>query len=139
MIDFFIPHEPLPQDRARHAVRKRKDGTPFTATYDTSRSRQWKRLVATYGKKAIAEPYPPREPLKVAIFFFMTKPVSTKRELPSVKPDLSNLLKGIEDGLNGIAWHDDGQICQIKTTKIYSDKPGVRICIDTMVEQTKLF
>jgi crossover junction endodeoxyribonuclease RusA len=33
-------------------------------------------------------------------------------------PDLSNLVKAIEDGLNGIAYQDDRQVCSIKAMRI---------------------
>ncbi|WP_241685238.1 RusA family crossover junction endodeoxyribonuclease [Companilactobacillus metriopterae] len=49
--------------------------------------------------------------------------------LPTVKPDIDNYTKAILDGLNGYAWHDDNQIIQVKSTKLYSDKPRTEITI----------
>lgn len=38
---------------------------------------------------------------------------------PTVKPDLDNVVKLIEDALNGIAWNDDQQIVQLSAGKKY--------------------
>lgn len=63
-------------------------------------------------------------PVKIDIKFFMTRPKTVKKQLPDVKPDLSNLIKSLEDGCNGILWEDDSQICQITASKEYSTGQG---------------
>jgi Holliday junction resolvase RusA-like endonuclease len=63
------------------------------------------------------------------------KPVSLpkKRTHPVTRPDADNYLKGILDGLNGIAWEDDAQIVSISVTKIYHDTPGVHLSISEII------
>ena len=48
-----------------------------------------------------------------------------------VKPDLKNLVAGLEDSLNGIAWHDDSQIIGHITRKKYAPVPGCYVSIFT--------
>jgi Holliday junction resolvase RusA-like endonuclease len=45
------------------------------------------------------------------------------------RPDKSNLNKFYEDCLNGIAYHDDGQIADGRTRKIYDENPRAEIII----------
>ena len=49
--------------------------------------------------------------------------------LPTKRPDCDNIIKIILDGLNGVAYHDDSQICRVSFKKIYSEKPGVAVLI----------
>ena len=49
--------------------------------------------------------------------------------LPTKRPDCDNIIKIILDGLNGVASHDDSQICRVSLKKIYSEKPGVAVLI----------
>ena len=43
------------------------------------------------------------------------------------KPDVENIVKGILDALNGIAYDDDSQITELLVTKAYSDKPRAEV------------
>ena len=48
------------------------------------------------------------------------------------KPDSSNVLKAVEDALNGIAYADDSSICSMTIVKKYSDTPRVEIMISEL-------
>jgi Holliday junction resolvase RusA-like endonuclease len=50
---------------------------------------------------------------------------------PCTKPDSDNLLKCL-DGLNGIVWIDDKQVVVATIRKIYSDRPGLTIEVDSL-------
>ena len=46
------------------------------------------------------------------------------------KPDLKNLIAGLEDALNKIAWHDDAQICSYgRCLKVFDDGQGPRTVV----------
>lgn len=133
MISLFIAGAPVAQGRPRFA--RTANGV---RTFDPKKSAEWKHFVRLRANSEGIKPFPQGMPLVLLVEFHISRPASVskkKRPHPTVKPDLSNLLKGIEDGLNGIAWHDDAQVCQITMGKRYSDTPGVRICIWEMVEE----
>jgi Holliday junction resolvase RusA-like endonuclease len=48
---------------------------------------------------------------------------------PITRPDCSNLLKNAEDGLNGIVYRDDNQIVELQVSKVYGDKPQMRLIV----------
>lgn len=50
---------------------------------------------------------------------------------PATTPDADNLLKSL-DGLNGVVWRDDRQIVDAVVRKIYSDRPGLTITVETL-------
>ena len=46
---------------------------------------------------------------------------------PATKGDADNYAKGILDSLNGLFWHDDGQIVDLHIGKYYSDNPRIEM------------
>jgi crossover junction endodeoxyribonuclease RusA len=52
--------------------------------------------------------------------------------LHTKKPDLTKMLRAVEDALTGIVWKDDSQVCQFYCCKHYTEKtPGVEVNIIT--------
>lgn len=50
---------------------------------------------------------------------------------PTKKPDADNTLK-LCDALNGIVWKDDAQVVEAHVTKVYSERPGLCIVVETI-------
>ena len=48
---------------------------------------------------------------------------------PLKKPDADNILKVVQDALNGLAYPDDVQIVESHIVKRYSDAPGLNVLI----------
>lgn len=77
-----------------------------------------------------------KEPLEKAIriksmMFEMPIPKSLKTkvahgQMHTKKPDIDNLIKGVFDAANGVAWVDDNRIAELGTIrKYYSDNPKI--------------
>lgn len=82
-------------------------------------------------------------PIEFLIEFHMPIPKSTSRVRRArmscaphfISPDLSNMIKFIEDVFNGILYKDDKQIAKIKATKVHSNDPKTVLCIREYVEE----
>lgn len=134
-VEFYIHGNPVPQDRPRHATRKKKGGGTFIATFDTNRSKEWKKTIADHAKKIGVQPFPAGLPLALTVQFYLDRPKTVKRRHPTAKPDLDNLTKAVQDALNGIAYMDDSQICIVHAAKHYgAGQPGVWVGIREVKE-----
>ena len=51
---------------------------------------------------------------------------------PTPSPDLSNYVKAVEDGLNGIVWGDDSQIVNLSARKVYGDHPKMVVTVNRL-------
>ena len=103
--------------------------------YDPKKVAVFKRQLGMLAKQQMLdrglEPYD--GPLEVRMEFYRPVQASiSKKERarrlsgvyrPTVKPDLSNYIKALEDGLNGIIWVDDNLIVSLQADKFYSERP----------------
>jgi Holliday junction resolvase RusA-like endonuclease len=56
---------------------------------------------------------------------------------PTVRPDCENLIKAL-DAFNGVVWIDDKQIIAETVHKIYSERPGLTVVIETIEPRSAL-
>ena len=86
---------------------------------------------------------PFQTPLRVRLVFYLPRPQSHYRtgkhagELKASapnwhrkRPDFDNLAKAVVDGLTGILWKDDSQLCAVVIEKRYTDQPSVLIDVE---------
>jgi Holliday junction resolvase RusA-like endonuclease len=144
-IQFIVPVNPVAQGRPRFASKDRGGKPlPFVKTYDPKNSRDWKKTVMGY---AIASGCNEllSGALKMILVFRLQRPKShygKKGLRPSapkyhtVKSDLSNYIKGVEDALEGICYKGDQQICKIEAKKEYADD-GFVPCVIVRIEVIK--
>lgn len=79
--------------------------------------------------------YYEKVPLKLAVTFFMKKPKRPFKNRPIehyTKPDLSNLIKYVEDVCISILYHDDCLIACIDAKKIYDDEPRTEFTLEPL-------
>lgn len=115
-ITYIIPGNPVPWKRAGHS-----NGTFYDAQkknkFTTGIYIQNQHQGALYAG-----------PLLLDISFYFPMPVSLKKNWESMinqpnfyRPDLSNLIKYIEDVCTGLLYEDDCLITEIRARKLYSD------------------
>ena len=137
-VEFAVPGEPVAKGRARAFIRCGKIGhyTPDkTATYES--------LVRLFASRAMGNKPPMNEAIMLTVDAFFSIPRSwplSKQEDAEVwkirkisRPDLSNVVKSVEDALNGVVWVDDSQIVQLHASKHYSRTPCVRVRVEQIL------
>jgi Holliday junction resolvase RusA-like endonuclease len=134
MVTFKVDGTPVPKGRARYARRGN-----FISTYTPEKTRTYETLIKDAAIEAMGASEPLETPVSLYLYIRVPIPKScTKKRLeaidngsekPTKKPDASNILKSVEDGMNGVVYHDDSQIINIHVTKVYSSLPGVDICV----------
>ena len=107
---FTVPGRPRGKERPR-VGRNGKFYTPRT-------TREYEETVAWFAKTAYKE-----EPTKGPVRLDMTIRSSKS------KADTSNILKAIEDGMNGIIYVDDRQIKEIHISRVEGDGEGVEVTV----------
>lgn len=121
MISATIPGKPMGEPRARFARVGR-----FVRTYTTAKSTSYRSLVQHYVGEAMraSRLEPIVGPIVVEIDAFSACPKTQQRkreptpQRPSTtKPDVDNVAKIILDSLNGVAWIDDAQVCDVRVRK----------------------
>ena len=134
MVTFKVDVDPVGKQRARYARRGN-----FVQTYTPDKTRNYEALL----KEAAIEAMGSSEPLEtpVSLYLYIRVPIpksfSKKKvqdclngsEQPMKKPDSSNVLKSVEDAMNGVVYKDDCQIINHHMTRVYSTLAGVDICV----------
>jgi Holliday junction resolvase RusA-like endonuclease len=75
---------------------------------------------------------------EVSMHITLTRPYPTSwpkwRRGPvaaTARPDADNLAKGVADGLNGVAYHDDAQVTYLSVSKEWGNDWSMRVIIET--------
>lgn len=122
--------------RAQPAGSKRAFANPKTGkmivTDDNRRSRPWKQEVAAVAYQAMAGGPLLTGPLDLRVVFYVARPrghYGTGRNAdrvrpsappyPAVKPDVTKLVRGLEDACTGVVWRDDAQVVIQRVRKVY--------------------
>lgn len=140
-ITIIVPGQPVGKGRPR-AFQTR--GPRRTIKMHTpEKTRDYEQAIALVGRQAMQGREPLGGPVRITLRIFMEIPASwskAKREaalqggvLPISKPDASNVLKAVEDALNGIAYIDDSQIIDATISKRYSAEPRIEAVISQHV------
>lgn len=135
-LKFEVPGSPIGQGRPKFSTIN-----GHAKAYDPEKSRNYKAYVKLLATQAMREQGFTMIDgpccLDILAFFEVPKSKSKKFkeralmgiERPTKKPDLSNIIKGIEDALNGLAYNDDSLIVYLSVAKHYSEVPRVEVIL----------
>ena len=134
MVTFKVDANPVGKQRARYVKRGN-----FVQTYTPEKTRTYETLIRDAAIEAMGTSEPLETPVTLYLYIRVPIPKSySKKKLeaclngmdqPIKKPDASNILKSVEDGMNGIVYTDDSQIINLHVTKVYSTLAGVDVCV----------
>lgn len=135
MCDCVVPGEAVPQGRPRFGHGR---------AYDPPKSRKYKDKVRCIARCSAPES-PTKCPVRLTLVIYRGVPNSWSKckqaraiadEIrPTTKPDVSNVLKGIEDALKGVWYEDDSQIVEYGLIgKWYAEEPRVYVRLDVEVD-----
>lgn len=127
--DIVIPAIPTPQKRHRsRATFSSRVGKHIATTYKTKDQFKSEKIIRDYMIDQWQGFEPIRSPIKLSCCFYFPVPKSWSKKKTALalhkvsKPDLSNLIKQIEDCGNGILWADDALIVgYYDCYKLYTD------------------
>ena len=126
---YFLPITPVAKGRPRF--------TRNGGCYTPAKTREYEEAIAAFAMPLF--PSPLCGPLRLDVVFYLHRPKALKKtDKPAwhtKKPDLDNLIKAVKDALNGIAWIDDSQVCQIRAEKFYAPLgcvPGVAFVVEVI-------
>ena len=135
-LKFEVPGSPIGQGRPKFSTIN-----GHAVAYDPEKSRNYKAYVKMLAVQAMKDngfnmidgPCC----LDIMAFFEVPKSKSKKfkerallgLERPTKKPDIDNIVKALQDALNGLAYKDDSSIVYLSVAKCYSEIPRVEVIL----------
>jgi len=142
IVRFFVPGAPVGKGRPIAGMKFVKGGGRLPSLRTPEKTVAYEGLVAHAGHVAMAGRPLLTGPVSMVVRIDCQMPKSfskAKRAAalagtvrPTTKPDSSNVLKGLEDGLNGVVWVDDVQAVEHVVSKRYAETPGVTVEIEEL-------
>lgn len=141
-IDLKILGIPQSKQSARFRIVKGKNGNNFVSSYQKKSVKDTEKNIAFDVKSQLPKGYIPyNEAIGVKVLFVFPPLKSWSKKLMArleagekiykeAKPDLTdNLMKGLFDAMNGIAFTDDSRICKVESEKIFGFVPRTEVMI----------
>jgi crossover junction endodeoxyribonuclease RusA len=118
MIQTFVPGIPQPQGSKNAYVR----GNRAVLVEANKKLPAWRQIVTEKLEAANVSCAPLQGAVDAQIIFFMPRPKSVTRLLPTVKPDIDKMIRAILDcGTKAGIYNDDSQVIEIVAHKLYAD------------------
>jgi len=90
----------------------------------SDKAKPWEQAVHWTAREAMKDVLPFLGPVQISLSLIMPRPKYLKKMiyvLHDKKPDLDKLTRCILDGLTGVVYVDDGQVCAIQVQKRYAN------------------
>ena len=99
----------------------------------------WKYAFGLIAKQHIKKPITGPVTLEILFQFKKSKYWSKKKKAAAnwhtQKSDIDNLQKSVLDALNGIAYVDDSQVCDLSAMKVWGDEDQIQVFLMEIVQK----
>lgn len=131
-IEFTVPGAPVGKGRPKFARRGN-----FVTTYTPEKTVNYENLVKMAAVLAMDGFEMFEGAVAVVMWLYVTPPSSWSQKkqreallnniLPTSKPDIDNVIKGIFDAMNEIVWKDDKQVVELTVKKRFSETARAQV------------
>lgn len=133
-VEFFVHGRPQPQGSTKAFMPK---GARFpVVTSDNAKLKPWRQEIAGVALREMSASLQSLEfgPVHVQCEFAFQRPKSTSKKVTHkiTRPDLDKCLRGVYDALTGIVFYDDAQIVSSVESKVFAEKEGVWILVQSV-------
>jgi Holliday junction resolvase RusA-like endonuclease len=129
-----IPGTPVAKGRPKFARRG-----AFVTAYTPEKTASYENLVKVKAEEAMNGRPVIEGAVAAVIWLYVRPPASWSKKkqaaalsgelLPTSKPDVDNVVKGIFDAMNEIVWKDDKQACDVTVRKRYADTARATVSV----------
>lgn len=135
-VSFFVPGVPVPQGSKNAGVR---DGRAFM--YEANKKHKPWRADVQKVAETRSGAFGKDTPVHLEAVFVFERPKSVtpaKRPHMSVKPDLSKLIRSVEDSITKAGvWGDDARVVHVNAVKRYADETGLALGAHITIREVK--
>ena len=137
-VRIVIPGKPAPKQGGQQATVTTSDGRVISMRYQPAKVRNYAAFVAMCAREAMAGELPFSGPIRRVLTLTISTPKSwskkrrARHNWATVRPDVGNVAKTIDDALQGICYADDKQIVEAEEVKRYGEADGVEIMVQAL-------
>ena len=134
-VAFRVHGTPAPQGSKRAFVVK---GRAIVTDVNPAPLKTWREDVKHAALDAMNGRLPLEGAVEVKVTFYLPKPKSVKRELPSVRPDIDKTTRSLLDALTSAGvFRDDSQVTDLHARKRYAEIPGAEVIVRVVVDDVE--
>lgn len=139
---FTVYGEAAPGGSKRPLPAGGKRGGRILMVEDSKRVGPWRQQVSGVAQALMEGREPFEGPLVLRITFFRQRPAGhfgkkglrpSAPKFPIVKPDLTKLVRPLEDALKGIVWRDDNQVVEQHIFKQYGEPARAEVRVEVKI------
>lgn len=140
----------VPMERFWVAGRPRPQGSKrgFATKYGkvamvemSSELGNWRAFISAMAQAHMGNRPPIEGAVALGLLFTFQRPLADRKKVRehTGRPDLSKLVRAVEDALTGIVFTDDSRVVEIVTAKQYGERPGVLVIVGPSGKWETLF